>query len=162
MTTQARWLDDREQRAWRAFLGMNRRVRNHLARAMQREDGLSEADYEVLVNLSEAPDGRLRAFELGQATQWEKSRLSHHLTRMAERGLVCRQACPTDSRGAVVVLTQAGRAAIQAAAPRHVEEIRRCFIDLLSPEHLDALAAMADAVTARLATIDAGDSVECR
>jgi DNA-binding MarR family transcriptional regulator len=104
----------------------------------------------VLVQLSEAPGGRLRAFELGGLTQWEKSRLSHHITRMADRGLVRRESCPTDNRGAFVVMTAAGRKAIEAAAPLHVEHVRRLFIDSLTPEQLDALAEISDAVLAGL------------
>ncbi len=144
------WLTRREQRAWRAFLLMERRLTGRVARELQRETGLSGADYEVLVNLSEAPDGRLRAFELGRATGWEKSRLSHHITRMEERDLVVRASCQTDSRGAFIVLTDAGRTAIEAAAPRHVEHVRRFFVDSLTPEQLDALADISDAVVANL------------
>jgi DNA-binding MarR family transcriptional regulator len=121
-----------------------------VARELQRETGLSGADYEVLVQLSEAPGDRLRAFELSGLTQWEKSRLSHHITRMAERGLVKRESCPTDNRGAFVVMTAAGRRAIEAAAPLHVEHVRRWFINALTPEQLDALAEISDAVMATL------------
>jgi DNA-binding MarR family transcriptional regulator len=147
---QPRWLDDREMRAWRQFVTMQAQLRARLARHLQRDSGLSEADYEVLVQLSEAPCGRQRVFELGRATQWEKSRLSHHLTRMEQRGLVARETCPTDSRGAFVVLTDAGRAAIEQAAPQHVEHVREWFIDALAPEQLDALAEMSDAILERL------------
>ncbi len=129
---------------------MERRLSGRVARELQRETGLSGADYEVLVNLSEAPEGRLRAFQLGGATGWEKSRLSHHITRMEDRGLVRREACASDSRGAFVVLTVAGREAIEAAAPRHVEHVRRWFVDALTPEQLDALAAISEAVLAKL------------
>ncbi len=129
---------------------MDRRLTGRVARELLRETGLSGADYEVLVNLSEAPGGRLRAFELGQATGWEKSRLSHHITRMEDRDLVSRQSCPTDSRGAFVVLTRAGRLAIEAAAPRHVEHVRRWFFDAITPDQLDALAEISDAVLAKL------------
>ena len=153
---EPRWLDEREQRAWRRFITMQGQLRARLARQLQRDSGLSEADYEVLVQLSEAPCGRQRVFELGQATQWEKSRLSHHLTRMAQRGLVARESCPTDSRGAFVVLTDAGRQAVEAAAPRHVEHVRDWFVDVLTPEQLDALGEMAEAVLDRLA--EDGDS----
>lgn len=125
-------------------------VRARLARHLQRESGLSEADYEILVHLSEAPAGQLRAFQLGHATQWEKSRLSHHLSRMADRGLVQREQCPTDPRGAVMVLTDAGREAIAAAAPLHVEQVRRCFVNVLSPQQLDALADISDTVLGEL------------
>jgi DNA-binding MarR family transcriptional regulator len=148
---ETRWLDEREARAWRRFITMQAQLRARMARQLQRDSGLSEADYEVLVQLSEAPCARQRVFELGQATQWEKSRLSHHLTRMAQRGLVARESCPTDSRGAFVVLTDAGRRAIERAAPQHVEHVRQWFIDALTPEQLDALADMADAVLERLA-----------
>lgn len=129
---------------------MQREVGGRAARELQHASGLSGADYEVLVNLSEAPAGRLRAFELGRATQWEKSRLSHHITRMVERGLVRRESCPTDSRGAFVVMTAAGRKAIEAAAPIHVEHVRRLFLDSLTSEQLDALAAISEAVLAKL------------
>jgi DNA-binding MarR family transcriptional regulator len=147
---RTRWLNQREQRAWRAFVLMQRRFGGRLAREIQKDTGLSGADYEVLVNLSEAPEGRMRAFELGRATEWEKSRLSHHITRMADRGLVRRESCPTDNRGAFVVLTEVGRKAIDEAAPRHVEHVRRWFIDSLTPAQLDALAEIAEAVVVKL------------
>jgi DNA-binding MarR family transcriptional regulator len=130
---------------------MEREFGVRIAQAIQHDTGLSGADYEVLVNLSEAPAGRMRAFELGRATQWEKSRLSHHITRMVERGLVQRESCPTDNRGAFVVLTPSGRSAIEAAAPKHVEHVRRWFIDSLTPEQLDALAEISETITAKLA-----------
>jgi DNA-binding MarR family transcriptional regulator len=148
---RSKWLTKREQRAWRAFVALARQLNGRVARDLQRETGLSGADYEVLVNLSEAPGGRLRAFELGVATQWEKSRLSHHITRMVERGLVARESCLTDNRGAFVVLAAPGRKAIEAAAPLHVEHVRRWFVDSLTPEQLDALAEISDAI---LATLD--------
>jgi DNA-binding MarR family transcriptional regulator len=119
---------------------------------------MSEADYEVLVHLSEAPEGRLRPYQLGRITQWEKSRLSHHLSRMGERGLVERQFCPTDNRGSFVAITESGRAAIAAAAPQHVEDVRRLFIDVLTPEQLDAIADIADTVLANLDGDDADDA----
>ncbi len=147
---EPRWLDEREARAWRGLISMQTQLLRRLARQMQQDDGLSEADFEVLVRLSEAPDGRQRVFELGQATQWEKSRLSHHLSRMVQRGLVVRETCPTDSRGAFVRLTEAGRGAIEDAAPRHVAHVRRWFVDALSPEQLDALAGISEDVLAGL------------
>jgi len=129
---------------------MQQRLTRQVARDLQHETGLSAADYEVLVQLSEAPSGRLRAFELGGVTQWEKSRLSHHISRMVDRGLVKREACPTDNRGAFIVMTAAGRKAIEAAAPRHVEHVRRWFIDSLTPDQLDALAEISETVLANL------------
>ncbi len=145
------WLSEREQRAWRGLLGMQAQLNSRLRQSMQREAGLSDADYGVLVNLSEAPHGRLRIFELAAALQWEKSRLSHHLRRMQQRGLVERRECATDGRGAVVVLTDAGRASVDAAAPHHVAEVRRYFLEALSPAQLDALGDIADAVLTKLA-----------
>jgi DNA-binding MarR family transcriptional regulator len=156
---EPRWLDEREAKAWRGFVAMQSQLMRRLARQMQADDGLSEADFEVLVRLSEAPQGRQRVFELGQATQWEKSRLSHHLSRMVQRGLVTRETCPTDSRGAFVRLTDAGRGAIEDAAPHHVEHVRRWFIEALTPEQLDALAAIADDVLGALD--EAAESGSC-
>jgi DNA-binding MarR family transcriptional regulator len=150
--TEPRWLDDREQRAWRAYVQMHVRLIGRLSREMARGTGLSDGDFGVLVNLSEAPDGRLRAFQLGQAMQWEKSRLSHHLSRMERRGLVSREECPTDARGAFIVMTDEGRVAIEAAAPKHVDEVRRFFIDVLTAQELEALVAISDKVLAELDT----------
>jgi len=143
-------LTERERRAWQGFLRMQSEVLARLARHLHQESGLSGSDYEVLVNLSEAPEGRLRAFEIGAATQWEKSRLSHHLTRMAQRGLVERQPCTDDSRYANIVLTEAGRAAIAGAAPLHAAHVRELFLDALTPAQLDALAEIAGAMLTHL------------
>jgi DNA-binding MarR family transcriptional regulator len=153
------WLDEREQHAWRAYIEAYRRLLAHLGRHLQRETGLSDGDYAVLVNLSEAPGDRMRAFELGRAMQWEKSRLSHHLTRMAARGLISREECPSDGRGAYVVLTPAGRVAIEAAAPLHVREVRRLFVDALSGQQLDALAEISDTLRRQVDAL--GDSDAC-
>jgi DNA-binding MarR family transcriptional regulator len=156
--SRSRWLSKREARAWRQFLLMQGQLRNRIGSRLQRETGLSEADYEVLVNLSEAPGARLRPSEIGGATQWEKSRISHHVRRMEARGLVERRPCPTDNRGALVVMTPAGRRAIERAAPRHVEHVRQAFIDVLTREQLDALAEISEAVLARLAEEPVDDS----
>ncbi|HEV8297656.1 MAG TPA: MarR family transcriptional regulator, partial [Acidimicrobiales bacterium] len=101
-----RWLDERENRAWRGLQQVRAQLGGRLGRQLQRDTGLSAADYEVLVNLSEAPKGRLRSYELSNALQWEKSRLSHHLTRMQRRGLVDREGCATDARGAFILITR--------------------------------------------------------
>jgi|GEM_PF-80257 len=151
-----RWLDEREDRGWRSFVSMQAHLRAVLRKDLQQQTGLSDADYAVLVHLSEAPDGRLRPFELGDAADWEKSRLSHHLTRMERRGLVERQICPSDSRGAFVALTPAGRAAIELAAPLHVEQVRQWFISALTPEQFDALTAISEAILARLEPVGEG------
>ncbi|MFI2666708.1 MarR family winged helix-turn-helix transcriptional regulator [Micromonospora carbonacea] len=141
-----RWLDDDQQRAWRAYLRMQAEVAARLGRQLQADSGLSFADYGVLVQLAEAPDGRLRPFELQRDLQWEQSRLSHHLGRMQRRGLVDREECPQDARGAFVVLTAAGRAAIEAAAPAHVDTVRRLVFDRLDPDEVRALERIATRV----------------
>jgi DNA-binding MarR family transcriptional regulator len=146
----AGWLDDREQRAWRGLLAMSAALDSRLGRSLQQRSGLSHADYAVLVALSESSRGRLRAFELVAELEWEKSRLSHQLRRMEDRGLLVREECETDRRGAFVVLSPAGRAAIEEAAPSHVADVRRWFVDALTPAQLDALAQISEAVLARL------------
>jgi DNA-binding MarR family transcriptional regulator len=146
-----RWLDEGEQRAWRAFLRMHAQLAARLARELQTDSGLSDADYGVLVELSEAPDGRLRPYELQHRLIWEQSRLSHHLARMQRRGHVRREECPADGRGAFVVLTEAGRAAIEAAAPGHVEAVRRLFFDRLTPAQVAGLERLSTKVLDGLA-----------
>jgi DNA-binding MarR family transcriptional regulator len=148
--TQPEWLDEREAHVWRTFRQMNAELLAHLGRRLVADSGLSEGDYGVLVHLSEAPEGRLRAFELVAALQWEKSRLSHHLRRMEGRGLVERHDCTSDARGAHVQITDLGRSAIGAAAPQHVADVRRYFIDALTPEQQDMLSEISETVLARL------------
>ena len=121
-----------------------------LSRELAEASGLSYQDYLVLAALTDRPGGRMRAFELGRELGWEKSRLSHHIARMVERGLVRRERCETDQRGAFVVVTKRGRKAIEAAAPGHVEGVRRHFIDLLSPTELEALSTVAGRVLEKL------------
>jgi DNA-binding MarR family transcriptional regulator len=145
-----RWLDEREQRAWRGYLAMQARLQARLNRELQADSGLSIADFDVLVALTDHHDGPLRVLELAEAVQWEKSRLSHHLARMERRGLVEREDCPDDARGAFVVLTAQGRAAIEHAAPAHVETVRALVFDGLTAAQVDALAAIADAVVERI------------
>jgi DNA-binding MarR family transcriptional regulator len=145
-----RWLDDREQRVWRSWVQATARLDGHLARRMQTDGDISMSDFAVLVPLSEAPEQRLRAFALGRALQWEKSRLSHHLTRMERRGLVTREDCGTDRRGAFVVLAPAGRAALEAAAPPHAEAVRSAVFDRLTAEQVDRLGEICDELLAGL------------
>jgi DNA-binding MarR family transcriptional regulator len=123
-----------------------------LSRELQEESGLSSQDYGVLVVLNDQPDGRMRAFELGRELAWEKSRLSHHITRMAERDLVKRTRCPTDQRGSFVAITNTGRKALKAAAPGHVAAVRRYFIDQLSASELAALTRIAEKTSSALSS----------
>src|SRR4029077_16098996 len=106
-----RWVTEEEQRAWRGLLQMTSQLNARMNRQLLQEDGVSLADYEVLVLANEAPDGQCRVFEIADALAWEQSRVSHQLARMQRRGLIARQDCASDARGAVAVLTAAGRAA---------------------------------------------------
>jgi DNA-binding MarR family transcriptional regulator len=149
-TTEPRWLDDAEARAWRGYMRMRTLLHAQIVRDLAREAGLSGPDYDVLSNVSEAEGRRARLGDLAARMAWSRSRLSHHITRMEQRGLVTREDCADDGRGAFVVLTDAGWRAIQAAAPGHVASVRRHFIDLLSREQLDALADISQTVVRRL------------
>ena len=148
--SETRWLDAREARAWRTLQMMQMRLDGELARLLTAESGLSYQDYTVLVALTAQPEGRMRAFELGAILGWEKSRLSHHVRRMAERGLVKKDKCASDRRGSFVAVTAAGRKEIEAAAPGHVTAVRQLFVDRLTGDQLDALADVAETVLAGL------------
>lgn len=149
--SEPRWLDETESRAWRAYMRMRTLLNAQVVRDLARESGLSGADYDVLSNLSETEGHRWRLHELAARMAWSKSRLSHHITRMEQRGLVTREECPSDGRGAFVTLTDAGLRAIEAAAPGHVASVRRHFIDPLSRGQLDALAEISQTVVRHLA-----------
>jgi DNA-binding MarR family transcriptional regulator len=135
------WLNAREARAWRAFVDAHHRLEVHLSRSLQ-ESGLSGADYEVLALLSALDGDRMPARDLGNALGWEKSRVSHQVRRMQTDGLISREPNPNDARSTMVCLLPAGRAAVEKAAPGHVEDVRRNFIDLMTPAELDMLAAL--------------------
>jgi DNA-binding MarR family transcriptional regulator len=147
---EPRWLDEREAHLWRSWLRLNQDLLSVLEEQINREGGLSGADYAVLVPLSAAPNGMLRARELRREILWDRSRLSHHLGRMEKRGLVVREECAEDARGAMVRMTDAGRAAIKRAAPGHVAATRRYFFDLLSSKDVDLLTTLFDRVLANL------------
>ncbi|MFE2088610.1 MarR family winged helix-turn-helix transcriptional regulator [Streptomyces sp. NPDC059460] len=136
------WLDEREARVWRQYRALMRELQSAQDRQLVRDSGLSGADYALLVPLSEAADGVLRARDLGLEIGWERSRLSHQISRMEKRGLVAREPCPDDARGSMVRLTPDGRAAIEAAAPAHVETVRRYFFDPLTAKEVDVLGAL--------------------
>jgi DNA-binding MarR family transcriptional regulator len=147
---EVRWLDEREQRVWRGIVGVQQRLFSELERQMVRDSGLSGADYVLLVPLSEAPDGLLRARDLGRMVGWERSRISHHVARMEKRGLVAREECADDARGSMIRLTGAGRAAITSAAPAHVAAVRRHFFDELTDAELDVIGPALERVIDRL------------
>jgi DNA-binding MarR family transcriptional regulator len=150
---EPRWLTTAEMRAWRGYRRMRTLLDLEISRDLSTDSGLSDADYDVLSTLSEAPEHRMRLSELAAAIFWSVSRLSHHVTRMQQRGLVARDECPSDGRGAVLVLTDAGWDAIRAAAVQHVASVRRHFIDLLTPAQIEALAGIADKVVDHLGDV---------
>ncbi len=133
-----RWLSAEEQQAWRATVHLSQLLMRQLDRDLEMH-GLNNHDYEILVVLSEAPQARLRMTELADATSQSRSRLSHQISRMEARGLVRRDNCEGDKRGTFAVLTEGGLAAIERAAPDHVENVRRHFIDRLSPRQLEEI-----------------------
>ncbi|MCC3763385.1 MarR family winged helix-turn-helix transcriptional regulator [Glycomyces sp. TRM65418] len=150
MTDDAHWLSPQEQRSWRAFVRLNQKLTARLAGELQAQSKLSGADFAILVALTDESDGRLRFQELAKAIDWEQSRLSHQISRMTKRGLVAREECAEDGRGAFVAITAQGRATIEAAAPKHVATVRRLVVDALSPEEFQALGDLADRVLAHM------------
>jgi len=151
MPPEACWLDPREDSAWRSFVHAHHQLLLRLRRHLLQDSGLSEADYEILAVLSEHPTERMPAQELCALLQWEKSRLSHQVRGMEKRGLVVREPNPADARSAMICLLPAGRRAIEDAAPQHVHNVRRHFIDLFTPAELDTLAALDERVLRHLA-----------
>jgi DNA-binding MarR family transcriptional regulator len=141
-------LTERELRAWRTFLEMQELLRTRIEQQLQASSGLPYADYSVLAVLSEAPEGRLRPYELSRMIGWEKTRLHHQLTRMSARGLVSRER--HGSRGKYAVITAHGLATLRRAAPSHAEEVRRLFIDRLTADQIDHLAGIATTILGNL------------
>ena len=133
-----RWLDDDEMAFWRAYTVASGRLNAAIDADLRAESGLTLDDYEVLVHLSEAPERRVRMSELAEHVVQSRSRLTQRIDRMVERGLVARQQCPDDRRGTFAVLTDEGFATLEAAAPGHVESVRRHLLDHLAPTQVHA------------------------
>ncbi|GAA2364122.1 MarR family winged helix-turn-helix transcriptional regulator [Streptomyces carpaticus] len=136
--TGTRWLSEVEQRVWRTHLDVSKLLMYQLERDLQ-PFGLTMNDYEILVNLSESDERRMRMSDLAAATLQSKSRLSHQITRMERAGLVRREHCDSDKRGLFAVLTDHGWETMRQVAPHHVASVRRHFVDLLPAESLDVL-----------------------
>jgi DNA-binding MarR family transcriptional regulator len=148
--SSALWLSDQQQHVWRLWLSVQALMPAALHRELQADAGLSLPDYDVLVQLAESPRGKARVTDLAKALAWEKSRVSHHLTRMERRGLVQREECHDDGRGAFVAITQVGRTAIERAAPGHVRTVHALLFDQLTDEELDTLDVLLGKITQRL------------
>jgi DNA-binding MarR family transcriptional regulator len=145
-----RWLEPTEQDTWRAFLKASQQLWERLDRELQQEAGMPLAYYQMLAMLSEAPERTLRMSELADRTWSSRSRLSHAVDRLEEKGWVQRVTCRSDKRGAFAVLTDEGFAVLQNAAPSHVESVRRHVFDQLQPQQVAALSEISQAIADRL------------
>jgi DNA-binding MarR family transcriptional regulator len=139
MDSMTEWLDADQQRSWRAWLTLTQLLPDRLSRELQASHGLTGADYEILVRLSESPERRMRMSELADRTLSSRSRLSHQIDRMVAAGLVERETCLSDGRGANAVLTDTGWTTLVSAAPAHVQYVRENFVDVLTREEFEAL-----------------------
>ncbi len=144
--SETRWLSSDEQRAWRNYVEATQLLMDSLDRQLQREAGLSLADYELFVRLSEAPGHRMRMSELAAKTLFSRSRLSHAVSRLEKQGWVRRDDCAEDRRGTFAELTDEGYKKLVDTAPGHVDAVRRHLIERLTDEQVQQLAAIAIAV----------------
>ena len=152
-----RWLSDDEQASWRALIAVWMLLPDRLSRDLQDEAGISLADYEILVNLSESPDRRLRMSELADRTLSSRSRLSHQVDRLTDAGLVDREPCSEDRRGYFAVLTPQGWDFLVASAPTHVASVRAHLVDVLTPREFAELGRLCAKVTERLRPSEGAD-----
>ncbi|MEV7096677.1 MarR family transcriptional regulator [Amycolatopsis sp. NPDC051045] len=135
-----RWLNAQEKRAWNAFFGTYELLNRRLDQQLKQDSGISHLQYVILARLSGAPDRELRMTELACAVSTPKSGLSYQIGQLERAGLVRRRACESDPRAVYAVLTEAGTALLERAAPGHVALVRELLIDVLTPGQLDALA----------------------
>ncbi len=157
--TDVQWLDEEEQQTWRTWLRHSLLLFDRLDAELRHSHGLGLADYEILVQLSEAPDHRLRMSDLAEQALVSRSRLTHRVDRLVAAGLVERRPCPTDRRGLFAVLSADGQRVLDEAAPTHVEGVRRYAIDPLSP---DTRRALGEQLVAPLADLQAqGATINC-
>jgi DNA-binding MarR family transcriptional regulator len=151
MATDPKWLNAREDRAWRAFKHAGYQLDVRLNRHLLQDSQITQADYEVLAVLSASSADRMPARELCASLTWEKSRLSHQIRGMEQRGLIAREPNPDDARSVMICLLPAGRRVIEDAAPAHVDRVRQHFIDLFTPDELQTLATLHERVLRHLA-----------
>lgn len=157
---EPRWLSQEQEAAWRAYRRMRALLDLQITRDLAADSGLSDADYDVLSGLSEVEDHRWRLKDLAGRMLWSESRLSHHISRMEDRGLVARLPAEGDRRGTVIALTDEGWHVLVEAAPHHVESVRRHLIDLLTDEQIRTLGRIAETVVDHLSAIDEGAGPE--
>lgn len=150
-TSDIPWLSDEEQATWRAFNTVSRLIEGALDRQLTGDSSMSHAHYAILVALSESGEGTARMGDLAEFLQFSPSRMSHAVSRMERDGWVERRRCQSDGRGQEAVLTSRGRAALERAAPGHVREVRRLFIDQLSPEERRLLRSVSESLLDRIA-----------
>ncbi|MFE1168985.1 MarR family winged helix-turn-helix transcriptional regulator [Nocardiopsis sp. NPDC058789] len=140
------WLEADEQDVWRGFLRMNAWIYDELEHDLRSRDGLSLIEYGILAHLSEAPEQRMRMRDLAETVIVSKSRLSHQIARLERDGHVRRESCEDDRRGLWAVLTEDGASALRAAAPGHATRVRSLMFDRLTPEQVDQLRGIVDAL----------------
>ncbi|MFF3911389.1 MarR family winged helix-turn-helix transcriptional regulator [Streptomyces sp. NPDC001848] len=148
MTT--RWLTPEELRAWRSYLSASWLLEDAIDRQLQQEAGMPHLYYSVLANLSEAPDHRMRMTDLAESLKITRSRLTYAVTRLEKDGAVRREGCPTDKRGSVAILTEAGRALLERTAPGHVETVRSAVFDHLTKEQVAQLEEICSRISEAL------------
>ena len=142
-----------ELSAWRGFVETSERIRSVIGSRLQTDSGLSTGDYAVLLSLSESEDHRVRSSDLAARVGWERSRLSHHLGRMEQRGLIRREECLTDNRGAEACLTPAGADAFRRASAPHLHAVQELFVSALTPDQLESVAGITAALSSHLESI---------
>ncbi|MDQ3326028.1 MAG: MarR family transcriptional regulator [Actinomycetota bacterium] len=150
-TMTARWLDSDQQAHWRAFLSGTTRLFERLDRQLRERSGISLAEYEILVRLSEAPGQHLRMAELASSLAHSRSRITHTVARLEAAGAVIRQACPSDGRGVLALLTDGGMRMLVDAAPGHVDAVRGYLVDVASPADFEAVGRVFGATADLLA-----------
>lgn len=154
VSNMTEWLSPKEQESWRAWLDMTRLLPDRLSRELSDEHELSIADYEILVQLSENPDRRIRMSDLADRTLSSRSRLTHQCDRLAKRGFITREPCADDGRGSWAVLTSQGWKKIEGAAPDHVASVRQHFVDVLTPSEFEELGAISRKISEHLQSIN--------
>ncbi|MFJ8310514.1 MULTISPECIES: MarR family winged helix-turn-helix transcriptional regulator [unclassified Streptomyces] len=155
MTSAPTWLSDEEQRTWRAYLHATTLLEDHLDRQLQRDAGMPHVYYGLLVQLSQAPRRRMRMTELAKSAKITRSRLSHAVARLEKNGWVQREDCPSDKRGQLATLTDAGFGVLERAAPGHVAAVRQAMFDRLTPQQVDQLGEIMRVMAQGLQPTDA-------